>query len=245
MTINRLLPLLGLCTTLAFAALPARASLVIGNLDNTPVLPDGVALYTTIPGAVDYAFGFLMPSGTSYSLDSLILTLGVDAGDPADIPGAPVVTAALYGDASGVPGGLLASFTQPTIPAAIGAADYTLTPITPFDLQAGSTYWLTVSGDFGGPALAELFWEVRNNQVPSGIATSQGYLIDAGGGWGPWTASSPALQINGTPVPVPAPLALMLAGLAGIGAVRLRRKGKGFTLNRKALDGTDRAHRLR
>jgi hypothetical protein len=68
-----LLPLLGLCTTLALAALPARAGLIIGNLDNTPppVPPEGALLASGRLWPDDgstssqFGFGFTMPSGTA------------------------------------------------------------------------------------------------------------------------------------------------------------------------------------
>jgi hypothetical protein len=217
MTTNRFLPLLGLCTTLVLAALPTHAGLIIGNLDSTPVSANGFALVDIGASQGPLAFGFTMPSGTGYSLDSVTVTIGV-----TDLTFSPALSSALYADAGGVPGATpLVTFSSPSIAAGPSSEDYVLTPTTAFTLQPGTTYWFAATGSLGGAG--DMYWEVRNDVAPSGIATSEGYLSN-NGSWQPFTASSPALRIDGTAVPVPAPLALMLAGLAGIGAVRLGRK---------------------
>jgi hypothetical protein len=219
MKTRHLLPALGIFATLAVASTSSTAALVIGNLTG-----DARTTASTLANSLNSngkAFGFTMPAGESYSLDSVTLSLEV-VGSSA---GTVSLVADLFNDVGGNPGGpSILSFNVPTFPSGASAlADYILTPSVPFTLMAGTTYWFAATGTISG--LGTFEWTQRGtNTLPTGIATAVGYRFE--NSYPPTGTSDTftSLQIDGTPVPVPAPLALVLAGLTSIGALRLRRR---------------------
>lgn len=188
------------------------AAVIIGNYpqanDNT------FSTIAATSGNLSKAAGFTLPSGTNYTLDSIILRLDVTNASSS-------VTFSLFGDVDGNPGGLpLLSFTTQTLTA--GISDYTLLPSASFTLQTLNTYWIAATGI--SPSIDGVTWLASNPGVtPNGIATSAGFRSDSSGTYPPARSSTiqNTYQVSGTIVPEPSSVALAL--LTSTGMLTFRR----------------------
>ncbi len=140
------------------------------------------------------AAGLIMPAGTDYFLDNVVMRLEI-----LDAANNPVVQ--IWSDAGGVPGVSLITLTNPSFTIG-GIFSYTFTPPSQFTLEAGQTYWVLIHNDSPGDDRFE--WYANSPAItPTGIATNAGYLYSTGPP--PPTASSSYLnsyEVNGSQVPV-------------------------------------------
>jgi hypothetical protein len=179
------------------AAVRAGSITVIGNYPQTN---DGtLSAVTSLDGSYGKAVGFTM-GGQSYVLDSVTLRL-------AEQPGSiSTLTLGLFGGTSSGPSGtVLAGFDTPDIPSL--ASNVAFTPLSGLVLQAGTTYWLEVSGQ--SDTLNGIVWYASNPGVnPAGVATSLGALFTSH--FGTPGSLEPSSQLNTFQVtgslPPPGPL---------------------------------------
>ena len=201
-----------LCTLFAivlsgFLVSPTSAPAeIIGNLPQN----DDDANFT-VGGNTDrrWGVGFTMPAASGAPLGSAILRLSVDFTVPDDTP-----VVELYADSGGgnPTGAALVTFNNPTFTNGV-VQDYKFLPSSPFNLAAGTSYWLVVSG----AETTNIFsWRGSNNpaKVPAGTATFIGTKFAAGGGLpsGLTVSQDPSFQI----IPEPTSLLLFAAGSAVI-----------------------------
>lgn len=167
-----------------------------GGIQNYPV--DDVELH---------AFSFT--SSSSVSLEQIdLLTMGNYAS-----PQPPAGSLYLMTDNGGVPGTLLSSwgFSLPTEP--IGIVSLPEPSFVPVSLSAGQKYWIVVSDPVPGTAV----W------LPLATTTTQTQLtMVSGSAWQPLTYWSDAqFRVQGTPVPEPG--SFVLAAIAALALVAIRR----------------------
>ena len=148
-----------LALTLVMSAVPASAATVLSNAGSPASNSHNVALGGTI-----YASGFTVPAGPDYQLNSATLSLArwINIGASA--------TANLYSDSSGSPGSLVVSLGSAS-PSSTSFGNYTFTGST--TLNAGSTYWLVVTG--------------TNLKIRRATAVPTGVFTDAGTRFNPLT----------------------------------------------------------
>ena len=114
----------------------AGSIVVIGDYPQTN--EGTLSTVASLGGSYSKAVGFTM-GGQSFDLASVTLRLMEQAGSTSTL------SVALFGGTpAGPSGGALANFDTPAIPSLAG--NVTFTPTTLFQLQAGNTYWLDVSG---------------------------------------------------------------------------------------------------
>jgi hypothetical protein len=116
-----------------------------------------------------------------------------------------LVSADLYGGtggATGTPtGSPLVSFVIPPGTIAGGATDVTMTPASPFTLQASTSYWLVMHAD---PSVAgNLSVNTAPNPAAGAFATYSGFTQDGSLPPQSLTGANLLFEINGTPVPEP------------------------------------------
>jgi hypothetical protein len=199
------------CRTLALAGLialtappAADAALVIGNL---PATNDAAA--STLSAGQFKAMAFTIVAFAD--LDSAVLRLRFDSDT------APVLT--LNADAGGRPGSTLVTFTSPAFPSG-SVQQVTYTPVTPFTLVGGTTYWLTLTGRGSGFTT----WVASIPPItPIGdIAGHAGSSLN-----GAVSDRLNSYQVNSkatASAAVPAPPTLLL-GVVGAGLIGLTRRG--------------------
>jgi len=192
--------------------------------------PNGDSFIDGINGAAE---GFTI-TGSNWNLTDAIFTLfdGIN-GSPApaiDVTTSPFAVG-LYADSGGQPNGsALVILTLTTNTIAGGLGTYTATPGSPFELLAGTTYWLVLNDH--DPSLL-LTW-----RTTSSAPTTDGATYDGGvtGGMtsstqvsnGTFvTAGTHMFQIDADPVtsggaPEPGTLFLLGGGLLGLSRRRVR-----------------------
>ena len=190
------------------APTPGHCAMLLGNLNGDDGNQTGIAVYDRAK-----ALGFTMP-GTPYSLDSVILRLEISDYTTT------TTNLALYSDNSLQVGTALLSFNSPSF-LQNGVHNYLFTPVSPFTLQANSTYWLVFYSSDNG----RVDWKADSAGIdPSAIATYAGVYWDST--FPPSGSSSTinSLQVDGTaaPVPIPGSLLLLGPGLLGLAAIRRR-----------------------
>lgn len=149
-------------------------------------------------------------TGPGWTLDSLTFTLRETATGGS-------MTVALYSDASGDPGSLLATLTGAS-PSGGTFTDYTYIPTSSFTLNPNSTYFVVLSAT----SPSDYEW-LETNTAESG---DPGWTIadisrrDVGGT--PFNGSPLRMEVNATAVPEPSGVLLSLAGLGSL-VIRRRR----------------------
>lgn len=198
---------------LCLAANRGQAEIIISNYDDatnntsTTIAADN--------GNFSKAAGFTLPIGYDYALESVVLRL--TRNDPN-----ATMQLDLFGDVGGNPGG--APVVSFTIPSFSGTGDVTFTPLSPFTLSAGTTYWLAATGS--SPTIDGILWlsTPGGSLSYTGIATSNEFRFDATGVYPPQGYDDyyeNTYQVNGTALSaVPAPTSIVLVGM-GLGMLGL------------------------
>ncbi len=209
LTVNIRTIALSAALTMVFGAAPSRAGTIISNLPGNDVTLSDLVVPNFLRSK---AVGFTMPSGVSYSLDSVVMRLF--STDPSNQIGV-----VLEGSSGGLPTGVvLDTFAVPTL------TDYvqpvTLTPISPYLLEPSTTYFIVAYGISGSGDVA---WLGNSPPIiPTGVATFAGYYADNSGAasLAP-TGSATVLNsfaVNASAVPEPASLTMgAIAVVIGLG----------------------------
>jgi hypothetical protein len=211
---------------LAASSVPAaRGDLVLGTL---PQANDDT-FSSTLSTTRFKAIAFTMPDSGAYSLDSVVLRLALDGTPFSDRSATtPILRLLNFTGDLGTPGTTtLLTFTTPAFKA--GIQDFTFTPGDAFTLQAGQTYWLTLSSAAETSTTGVNWFGSAPNNTPTGIASLTGNRFTNDGG-ATWVNSSTvnSFAINGSPIAVPEPASLVMVtvGLASIGAIGRNRRMK-------------------
>lgn len=187
-------------------SLPAGAGVIIGNaLTPANNLGSNFGLK-----AVGFTTG-----ASDLDLTSVEVLLGASG------LGAGSVIFNLYNDNAGVPGSSIASVGTGTLNAGDPSSIFTFSSLAVL-LNASTTYWLVASFDTSnGPR-----WDQANPPAApsSGLGTYIGYQFDSTGTGTSWVASGTfnAVEIDGTAVPEPSSIGLLLLGGALLACRRIR-----------------------
>ncbi len=161
-------PLLGWTAVLASLAqspLHAESTLIFGN---EPAANDSLfSAVATMGGNFSKAIGFTMDATTSYDLDTLSLRLKEQPGSNSTL------TVSIFGGGANGPAGLPLVNLQATsaIPTVAGDVKFLSAGTKPFVFEAGSTYWIDVSGT--SDTLNGIVWYASDPGIkPSGTVAN-------------------------------------------------------------------------
>lgn len=184
---------------------------------------------SSISGVAAGAVGFTMDAGTNYNLTGVSFALF--NGENSALPGSGL-NIGLFGDGGNKPVGSALTTFSLSGNIVVGDGVYSVTPNSPFQLNASTTYWLI----WNDPSASSLNLRGTLNSNPSGPAAT-----DAGESGGSMTSAtqvgsfSPSsgqtilrYEVDGDPVttsatPEPATFCLVGGALALAGMLRRRR----------------------
>jgi len=156
--------------------------------------------------AVPFTPGVIPEGG--YFLDSVIIALD-------HIQGSNQVDVIVTDDNGGLPGTILdqTTITAPTDPAVVTATFAGTTPLT-----SGQQYWVWLSGH-------DDEWTAwyYNNTSDSGLR-ALAVNLSTGGSWTSDTNTRTVFRVEGTPVPEPGAVVLLVLGAVGLVLYRRKRK---------------------
>jgi hypothetical protein len=212
---------LALLATLGFAGNLA-ADTIYSNLGPGLTYSGGSAIRAASGSAVvspglAAATPFVVPTGSDFSLTEIDLAIGAASAAPA--------TVELRDNAGGAPGTVITSWTM-NFPGLFSTSAIVpaqaITGITGITLDAGATYWVAV---FPGSPATDTWW-YHNTTGQTNIKAS---LFIGSGGWSNTFNANVAFGVFGTPqdatpVPDPATLVTLGAGLLGLLGTRARRR---------------------
>jgi hypothetical protein len=201
-----------------FAGSSANAGTLFSNLNADPLSKYNSGSSWIIQGSSVgqyFAQGFTFTPSATENLSQVDIALQL-------VDGSDAVVVTLNADSAGLPGAVLETWNVNGLPG-IGTCCVlqTLLPAVPLTLNFGTTYWLVATP---GAATTHVGWNLNNtgSTGPRAVQNSSG---------GAFTIFAPnddrgAFDIIGTAavVPEPATIAFAAAGLALLGALRLRRK---------------------
>lgn len=196
-----------LFTIAALALPPARA---ITILDTYPPPATGMSAIGLTPFSLSAAIGFTTPLGPALELTSVTVHIENLFASPSSL------TSFLFPDIGGNPGGgPLMSFTDSGIGPFI--QDVVLTPVMPYLLLPGTTYWIAMTQTPGSPGSLSLLTH-QTAVVPTGVGTYAGGRFSTTGIFPPTSVLAsdkvPIFHIEATnPVPEPETFVLAATGL--------------------------------
>jgi hypothetical protein len=203
----------GCAAVLTLACSVVSADVILGNYPP--------ANNTTLTADVDNlrrkAMSFAMPAGSDYFITSITLRLGnyITPGDSA------VLEIRNHTGSTTAPGlTTIGAFVAPAS-ASSAISDFVFTPVGTVTLQAGTSYWIYLSG---ANSTTSFDWRGSSPAIiPTGIAAYGGQSLFTTNGGTSWTSSATinSFLIEGD-IPAPAAGALLL--LAGVVA---RRRARG------------------
>lgn len=180
----------------------AEADLIIGNLPATPAADNSASagLNNLNLKAILFTMG-----AADFSASDVTLRL-----QSYNLAGEAVVEIHAFTGSTTTVGTTLLGFTAPA-PGGSGVAEYTFNASSSLTLQANTSYWLVVGGIVSG----SFDWRATTTALDPylGPATYNSGLSTSNGG-SSWNASAARnyFQLNGTPIPEPSALALVLFG---------------------------------
>lgn len=201
-----------------FVVVPAaNATLILGHtsIDTNQTSPDGKNdLFSNQWNAIE----------VTSSIDQYVTDVAIRAKHAGGGSGAVVE---LYDDsgALGSPGVSVLSFST-TDPVTTSYSNLSFTADSLFALGAASTYYLVVKGTLPPSPLGELHLFTTNNPITGNSSGGNLWVRDTGGNWNDVadTGQIFSFQINGTPVPEPATMVLLVSGLIGLAGFRRKFK---------------------
>jgi hypothetical protein len=209
----------GFGAALAIAAIVLCAAPALGSaavLYDQTDSPSGFGTFSQRDDAVDLqiADDFIVPSGQSWSLQSVDVDGAYDAGSSGPITSANVF---LYADGGGLPGGQLFALQGVSPLNGTAGPDFTV-PLTGSPQLASGAYWVSVQVNLPGAGTSIWDWQTRNAQSgsPRAVRSNGHPLPVCPGAQDAWITGSSCpiglapdqlFRLNGTvvpPTPVPA-----------------------------------------
>jgi PEP-CTERM motif-containing protein len=215
---TRIISVLFLSCVLAIGS--ASATVIYNNTGDGNTAGDD-----TFRTSSDFTYGnqFETPSGGTLTLSDVIIELGQPAGD-----GTNSITAYVYSDSSNKPGAVfatIATVAHASIPSTPGAV--TFTPGSTITLQAGTEYWIVLSGTT--PSANDGEWQLGSTETGTGVVGQEHAQFSAPT-WtdfanNTFTNTIPEMEVDTTSAtPEPATFGLMGVALAGLAAIGRRRR---------------------
>jgi hypothetical protein len=215
---------LAVCGALFYSPVLSFAATIAGNLGTSPGYDATIANQVGNDGAGDdvyQAAGFKLISSGIVSQYELALSCFSASACSSSVSNP--LTVALTSDKSGAPGAVIESFTLnastlTTFGSSAGNTGALITLNSKLDplLVSGSTYWLEVTSDRNNMVV----WYFNNS---GDSRSSQALSLDGGVTWAGGLTPS-AFQINGTLVPEPSSIGLVLGAGLLLSIFRKRRK---------------------
>ena len=190
-----------------------RGAILLGNF---PTNGDSPTLSTTIGVGSTKAAVFTLGS-TNYTIDNVVLRL-----ENYNTIGGDFATLGFFldnGSGTNV-GAQVGNYLTSPVSASDTAGFFTFVPGTAVNLTANTKYWLRLSSGSG-----VFTWDTSNTNItPTGTGATLNSMQNSSDNGNNWTGTGNfnSFQINATPVPEPASVAILAAG--GLVVVAQRRR---------------------
>ena len=205
---------LSLCCALSFTGIPdTRAAVMVSNLNEQALNDDGWGVLPSQWTGMSFTVGNASPLWNLDSVDIRAFRGGL--GNDFNVT--------LHEDAGGLPGAPVVILLGPDPQASPIVDNYNYSPTAATALNAGATYWITVSSLAGN--YAWVFTDpLSTNDTGTdgwGIGDNVVFSTNQGATWQAYSYEPSMFAVHATAVPEPS--AILIAGLAAAG-LRLRRR---------------------